>query len=109
MNRMEKNYIKLELGVATWEVDINNDAMNDILDMGVECYPEEVYEIAYEEGYEISEDKLKMMFEELMGTIIILLIVFSLMWKIIKKFMLNLIDRENERYEKEKENDWNKS
>tara|TARA_R110002020_G_C16048080_1_gene754333 strand:- start:237 stop:371 length:135 start_codon:yes stop_codon:yes gene_type:complete len=44
-----------------------------------------------------------------MGTIIILLIVFSLMWKIIKKFMLNLIDRENERYEKEKENDWNKS
>tara|TARA_R110002020_G_C16048080_1_gene754334 strand:- start:371 stop:685 length:315 start_codon:yes stop_codon:yes gene_type:complete len=64
MNRMEKNYIKLELGVATWEVDINNDAMNDILDMGVECYPEEVYEIAYEEGYEISEDKLKMMFDE---------------------------------------------
>ena len=44
-----------------------------------------------------------------MGTIIILLIVFSLMWKIIKKFMLNVIDRENERYEKEKENDWNKS
>tara|TARA_R100001129_G_scaffold41628_1_gene28405 strand:- start:1717 stop:1857 length:141 start_codon:yes stop_codon:yes gene_type:complete len=41
--------------------------------------------------------------------VIILLIVFALMWKIIKKFMLNLIDRENERYEKEKENDWNKS
>ena len=44
-----------------------------------------------------------------MGTIIILLIIFTLMWKIIKKFMLNVIDRENERYEKEKENDWNKS
>ena len=41
--------------------------------------------------------------------VVVLLIVFALMWKIIKKFMLNLIDRENERYEKEKENDRNKS
>ena len=41
--------------------------------------------------------------------VVVLLIVFALMWKIIKKFMLNLIDRDNERYEKEKENDWNKS
>ena len=64
MNRMEKNYIKLELGVATWEVDINNDAMNDILEWGIDCFPEEVYKIVYEEGYKISEDKLKMMFDE---------------------------------------------
>ena len=64
MNRMERNYIKLELGVAEWQVDINNDAMNDILDMGIECYPEDVYEIIYEEGYEVSEDKLKMMLDE---------------------------------------------
>ena len=64
MNRMETNYIKLELGVAEWQVDINNDAMDDILDMGIECYPEDVYEIIYREGYEISEDKLKMMLDE---------------------------------------------
>ena len=37
-----------------------------------------------------------------MGTIIILLIIFNLLWKIIKPFMLNEIDKENERYEKEK-------
>ena len=38
-----------------------------------------------------------------MGTIIILLIIFTLLWKIIKPFMLNVIDEENKRYEKEKE------
>lgn len=44
-----------------------------------------------------------------MGTIIVSLIIFTLLWKIVKPFMLNVIDKENERYEKEKENDWNKS
>ena len=38
-----------------------------------------------------------------MGTIIISLIIFTLLWKIVKPFMLNVIDKENERYEKEKE------
>ena len=41
--------------------------------------------------------------------IIALLIGFAFLCKLIKKFMLNLIDRENERYERKKENDWNKS
>ncbi len=41
--------------------------------------------------------------------VIALLIGFAFLWKLIKKFMLNLIDRENERYERKKENDWNKS
>ena len=38
-----------------------------------------------------------------MGTIIVSLIIFTLLWKIVKPFMLNVIDKENERYEKEKE------
>ena len=38
-----------------------------------------------------------------MGTIIISLIIFTLLWKIVKPFMLNVIDKENERYEKEKD------
>ena len=41
--------------------------------------------------------------EEQMGTIIVSLIIFTLLWKIVKPFMLNVIDKENERYEKEKE------
>ena len=38
-----------------------------------------------------------------MVIIIISLIIFVLLWRIIKPFMINLIDKENERYEKEKE------
>lgn len=63
MKRMDKVYIQLEIGMATWNVDINNNAMEDILDEGIDCYPEDVYDIIYE-GYTISEDKLKMMLNE---------------------------------------------
>ena len=40
-----------------------------------------------------------------MVIIIISLIIFVLLWRIIKPFMINLIDKENERYEKEKDKD----
>ena len=63
MKRMDKVYIQLEIGMAEWNVDINNDAMEDILDEGIDCYAEDVYDIIYE-GYTISEDKLKMMLDE---------------------------------------------
>ena len=63
MRRIEKTYIELEIGMATWNVDINNNAMEDILDEGIRCYPEDIYSIIYE-GYNISEDKLKMMLNE---------------------------------------------
>ena len=63
MRRIEKTYIELEIGMATWNVDINNNAVEDILDEGIDCYPEDVYSIIYE-GYTISEDKLKMMLNE---------------------------------------------
>ena len=63
MNRMDKVYIKLELGMAEWNVDINNNAMEDILEKGIDCKAEKVYDIIYE-GYTITEDKLKMMLNE---------------------------------------------
>ena len=63
MKRMDKVYIQLEIGMAEWNVDINNNAVEDILDEGIDCYPEDVYDIIYE-GYTISEDKLKMMLNE---------------------------------------------
>ena len=63
MKRMDRVYIELELGVATWNKDINNNAMEDILDEGIDCYTEDVYSIIYN-GYAISEDKLKMMLDE---------------------------------------------
>ena len=63
MRKMDRVYIQLEIGMATWNVDINNNAMDDILDEGINCQPEEVYSIIYE-GYTISEDKLKMMLNE---------------------------------------------
>ena len=63
MRKMDRVYIQLEIGTATWNVDINNNAMDDILDRGINCQPEEVYNIIYE-GYTITEDKLKMMLNE---------------------------------------------
>jgi len=35
--------------------------------------------------------------------IIMIPIIFALLWKVVKPLMINLIDRENKRYEKEKE------
>ena len=63
MNRMDRVYIELEIGMAIWNVDINNNAVEDILDKGIDCYAEDVYNIIYE-GYTITEDKLKMMLNE---------------------------------------------
>lgn len=63
MRKMDRVYIELEIGMATWNVDINNNAMEDILDEGIDCYAEDVYDIIYD-GYTISEDKLKMMLNE---------------------------------------------
>jgi hypothetical protein len=63
MKRTEEAYIGLELGTHTWNVDIENNAMEDILDAGIECYPEDIYSIIYE-GYSCSEEHLKMMLSE---------------------------------------------
>ena len=64
MKRTEKAYIQIELGTATWNVDLESNGEQDILDEGIDCQDYEVYEIIYEEGYSISEDKLKMMLDE---------------------------------------------
>ena len=61
--RTDEAYIGLELGTHTWNVDIGNNAMEDILDEGIECYPEDVYALIYK-GYSCSEEKLKMMLDE---------------------------------------------
>ena len=63
MKNTEKAYIKIILGTATWNVDLEQNGEQDILDEGIDCYPEEVYALIYE-GYNISEDKLKMLLDE---------------------------------------------
>ena len=63
MKRTELAYIGLELETAIWNVDIENNAMEDILDAGIDCYPEDVYEIIYK-GYNCTEEKLKMLLGE---------------------------------------------
>mgnify|MGYP001397937174 CR=1 FL=1 len=63
MKRTEEAYIGLELETHTWNVDIENNAMEDILDEGIECYPDDVYALIYE-GYNCSEEHLKMMLSE---------------------------------------------
>jgi len=63
MKRIEEAYIGLELGTHTWNVDIENNAMEDILDAGIGCYPEDIYALIYK-GYSCSEEKLKMMLNE---------------------------------------------
>ena len=63
MKNTEKAYIRIELGTATWNKDLSSSGEQDILDEGIECYPEDVYELIYE-GYDIPEDKLKMMLDD---------------------------------------------
>ena len=63
MKNIDRAYIGLELETHTWNVDIESNAMDDILDEGIECYPEDVYELIYD-GYNCTEDKLKMMLNE---------------------------------------------
>ena len=64
MKRIEKNYIKIEFGTATWGVDLNQAAESDILDEGIDCYTDDVYEILYEDGYNITDEKLRMLLNE---------------------------------------------
>ena len=63
MKRTELAYIGLELETHRYPEDINNTAMEDILDEGIEGYPEDIYALIYK-GYSCSEEKLKMMLDE---------------------------------------------
>ena len=63
MKRTERAYIEIELGTATWNVDLESNAEQDILDEGINCYTEDVYDIIYD-GYECSEEHLKMLLDE---------------------------------------------
>lgn len=63
MKRTERAYIQIELGTAIWNVDLEYNGESDILDEGISCIPEEVYELIYE-GYDCSEEHLKMMLDE---------------------------------------------
>ncbi len=63
MKRTERAYIQIELGTAIWNVDLEHNGMEDILDEGIDCYPEDVYELIYE-GYNVPEEKIKMMLDE---------------------------------------------
>ena len=63
MKRIELAYIGLELGTARYPEDINNTAMEDILDEGIAGYPEDIYSIIYK-GYDCEEEHLKMLLNE---------------------------------------------
>ena len=63
MKRTEEAYIGLELGTHTWNVDIENNAMEDILDEGIRGDAHDLYSIIYG-GYSCSEEHLKMMLDE---------------------------------------------
>jgi len=58
MKNTEKAYINIELGTATWNVDLEHNGMQDILDEGIDCTECEVYELIYE-GHILEEDELK--------------------------------------------------
>ena len=58
MKRTHKAYIEIDLGTATWNVDLEHNGMEDILDEGIDCTECEVYELIYE-GHMLEEDKLK--------------------------------------------------
>ena len=58
MKRTHKAYINIELGTATWNVDLEHNGMEDILDEGIDCTECEVYELIYE-GHTLEEDELK--------------------------------------------------
>tara|TARA_B100001250_G_C19767576_1_gene775503 strand:+ start:593 stop:934 length:342 start_codon:yes stop_codon:yes gene_type:complete len=63
MKKTEKAYIKIELGTAVWNVDLETNAEQDILEDGISCSTEDVYELIYE-GYTCSEEHLKMLLDE---------------------------------------------
>ena len=58
MKYTEKAYINIELGTATWNVDLEHNGMQDILDEGIDCTECEVYELIYE-GHMLEENELK--------------------------------------------------
>ena len=63
MKRTELAYIGLELGTHRYPEDLSSSGMDDILDEGIECYPEDIYAILYE-GYDCEEEHIKMMLDE---------------------------------------------
>ena len=63
MKNTEIAYIEIELGIATWNVDLEHNGMEDILDNGIDCYEEDVYEII-NQGYDITEEKLKELLDD---------------------------------------------
>lgn len=63
MKNTEIAYIQIELGVAKWNVDLEHNGMEDILDNGIYCYEEDVYNII-NQGYDITEEKLKELLDD---------------------------------------------
>jgi len=63
MKNTEKAYIEIELGTATWNVDLEHNGEQDILDEGIDCYEDDVYHIIYQ-GYDITEEKLKELLDD---------------------------------------------
>ena len=64
MSDLEKAYIGLELETHVWNVDIENNGMNSILENGIAGSPEDIYRFIYDNGYNCSESKLQFLLDE---------------------------------------------
>jgi hypothetical protein len=64
MKNTEEAYIGLELGTHSYPDDCCENAMNDILDEGIEITATELYDFIYENGYSCTEEHLKMLLND---------------------------------------------
>ena len=64
MKNTEEAYIGLELGTHSYPGDCCENAMNDILDEGIAITATELYDFIYENGYNCSEEHLKMLLDD---------------------------------------------
>ena len=60
MKNTERAYIGIELGTHTWNVDLEQNGEEDILDEGIDCYPEDVYAIIYNKVHSPTEINLNL-------------------------------------------------
>jgi hypothetical protein len=64
MKNTEEAYIGLELGTHSYPEDCCENAMNDILDEGIAITETELYDFIYENGYNCTEEHLKMLLDD---------------------------------------------
>jgi len=64
MKNTERAYIGIELGTHLYPEDLGQSGMDDILNEGIDIYANELYEFIYYNGYDCSEEHLKMLLDD---------------------------------------------